>query len=139
MSEESIESQGMELRRGDGGETEVFTKIPKVRSISGPGGSAAIIDDTDLSSTAKEKRMGLPDEGQITLGIRYIPTNAQHAGLRADRKDRIRRNFELEFSDGTVWSFAALVPTFSISGAIDDLVDASVTLDISGSITETPA
>lgn len=74
MSSNALESQGMTIARGDGATpTEVFTTIPEVKSISGPDGSANEIDVTDLSSSAKEFRMGLQDEGNITLDMMFIP------------------------------------------------------------------
>ena len=59
MSSNALESQGMTIARGDGASPESFTTIPEVRAISGPDGSANQIDTTDLSSSAKEFRMGL--------------------------------------------------------------------------------
>lgn len=140
MSSNALESQGMVLKHGNGATpTEAFTAIPEIKTFSGPGGSATVIDVTDLSSAAKEKRMGLADEGQLQFTINYIPANAQHAGLRADRASRVLRNFQMEFTDTpkTVWNFAAYVTGFAVSGAVDGVVEANVTLEISGAITET--
>ncbi|MGE0294966.1 MAG: phage tail tube protein [Hyphomonadaceae bacterium] len=138
MSSNALESQGMTIARGDGGSPEAFTTIPEVRSISGPDGSANEIDVTDLSSSAKEFRMGLQDEGNITLDMMFIPGNTVHAGLRSDRANRTLRNFRLTFTDSpaTVWSFAAYVQGLSVSNEVDSTTNASVTLRISGSITE---
>jgi hypothetical protein len=138
MSSNALESQGMVLKRGDGGSPETFTAIPEITSISGPGGSAPIIDTTDLDSTAREKRLGLADEGQVSLDINYIPANAVHAGLRSDRANRSERNFQLIFTDSpaTTWSFAAFVPGFQINNEVDGVTKASVTLEVTGAITE---
>lgn len=138
MASQAIEAQGIVIARGDGATPEVFTTIPGVKSFSGPGGSASVIDVTDLQSTGKEKRMGLQDEGQITLDINYTPDNAVHQALRSDRAARTLRNFKLTFTDdgNTVWDFAAFVTGFTVQGGVDAVVGASVTLEISGSITE---
>ncbi len=138
MATNALETQGMVIKIGDGGGTEVFTAIPEIVSFSGPGGSANVIDATNLSSTAKEKRMGLADEGQLQFTIRYVPANAQHAQLRTDRAARTLRNFKLEFTDSpvTVWDFSAYVTSFTVSGGVDALVEAQVSLEISGSIVE---
>lgn len=138
MSANALEAQGLIFKRGDGAATELFTAIPEIKSFSGPGGSASVIDVSDLNSTGKEKRMGLKDEGQIQLTINYLPKNAQHAGLRSDRGARTLRNFKMEFTDNpkTIWSFAAYVTGFSVTGSVDGVVEAQVTLEISGSITE---
>jgi len=138
MSGNALVSQGMTIGIGDGASPEVYTTIADVISISGPGGSSAVIDTTDLSSTAKEKRMGLPDEGQVTLEINYIPANVQHALLRSTRAAQTLVNFRITFTDSpmTTWTFAANVLGFSISNAVDAVTTASVTLEVTGSITE---
>jgi hypothetical protein len=136
MSSNAIEAQGVILARGV---STVFTTIPEIKTFTGPGGSATVIDVTDLQSTAKEKRMGLKDEGQLQFTINYIPDNAVHIGLRADRDGRVLREFRMTFTDTspkTTWTFDAYVLGFSVSGAVDAVVEAQVTLEISGSITE---
>lgn len=138
MSSDALESQGMTIKRGDGASPEAFTVIPEVRSITGPDGSATEIDVTDLSSSAKEFRMGLQDNGSITLDMMYIPANTVHAGLRLDRENRTLRNFQLVFTDSppTTWDFAAYVQGFSVTNEVDSVTNASVTLRISGAIAE---
>lgn len=135
MSSNAIESQGVLIKRWNGSS---FDTIPEVKSFTGPGGSAAVIDVTDLQSTAKEKRMGLADEGQLSLTINYIPDNAVHQGLRADRAARTENDFQIIFTDGlsTNWDFSAFVTAFSVSGGVDGVIEATVTLEITGSITE---
>lgn len=140
MSSNAIDAQGIVIARGSGtGSPETFATIPEVKTFNGPGGSASVIDVTSLQSTAKEKRMGLQDEGQLTFTINYVPGDTVHAGLRADRANMTQRNFKITFTDdpATVWTFAAYVTGFAISGSVDGVVEASVTLEITGSITET--
>lgn len=138
MSANALESQGMLLKIGNGLSSETFTTIQEIKSFSGPGGSATVIDVSDLSSTSREKRMGLNDEGQLSFTINYIPGNTQHALLRTQRQSRELTSFQLVFTDTptTTWEFTAYVNGFSTSGAVDGVVEAQVTLEISGSITE---
>ena len=138
MSTSALESQGMLLQSGDGASPEVFTTIPEITDIGGPDGSATEIDTTDLSSTAKEFKIGLKDEGQVSITMTYIPANTVHSALRTDRNNRTLRNFKLKFTDSpnTVWSFSAYVLGFSVTNAVDGATQASVTLRISGAITE---
>jgi predicted secreted protein len=140
MSSNAIEAQGIVIQRGEGsGPT--YTTIPEVKSFTGPGGSASVIDVTDLSSAAKEKRMGLADEGQLQLTINYLPDNEVHQDLRADRAARTRTPFRIVFTDDNVtqWDFDAFVTGFSVSGAVDGVVEAQVTLEITGAISESEA
>lgn len=140
MSSNALEAQGMLIKIGNGLSPETFATIKEVKTFSGPGGSAAVIDVTDLSSTAREKRMGLKDEGQLNFTINYIPSDTQHALLRTQRSNRQLTSFQLVFTDAgnMTWDFEAYVSGFSVSGAVDGVVEAQVTLEISGSITETP-
>ncbi len=140
MSSSALEAQGMLLKIGSGSGTITYATIPEVKTFSGPGGSATVIDVSDLSSTAREKRMGLNDEGQLSFTINYLPTNTQHALLRTQRNSRALTPFQLVFTDtgAMTWAFSAYVNGFSVSGAVDGVVEAQVTLEISGSITETP-
>lgn len=138
MSTNALESQGMVLKIGDGADPEVFNPIPEIKEISGPSGSASIIDVSDLDSTAKEKRMGLMDEGQVSLTLNFIPTNTYHAQLRTDRAARTLRNFQLLFTDtpATTWSFAGYVTKLEVSNEVDGVTEGEVELEISGAITE---
>ena len=139
MSSNALEAQGMLIKIGNGASPQVFTTISEIKTFSGPTGSAAVIDVTDLSSTAKEKRMGLADEGQLSFTINYIPDNTQHTLLRTRRASRVETDFKMVFTDdspSTTWSFSAFVTGFAVSGAVDNVVEANVTLEITGSITQ---
>lgn len=138
MSSSALTSQGMTFGRGDAASPEVYTTIPEITTISGPGGSASEIDVTDLSSTAKEFRLGLQDEGSISFTINYIPGNTVHAGLRTDRAASTLRNFRIAFTDSpqTTWTFAGYVNGFTVDNGVDNVTTASVTIRISGVITE---
>jgi len=138
MSSSALTSQGMTIAIGNGASPEVFTTIAEVKSIDGPGGQTAEIDVTDLSSTAKEFVLGLQDEGDITLDMNYIPANTQHALLRTLRGTGAENNFRITFTDSpaTTWTFGARVKGFSISNAVDSVTGLSVTLRVTGSITE---
>lgn len=135
LSLNSIESQGVVLAYSTGGSPSSFAGIGNVTGFSGPGGSAAVIDVTNLDSVAHEKRMGLPDEGQFTIDINYDPDLASHVALRAARAARTRTEFRITLTDtapATTISFYGYVLGFQITGAVDDVVKASLTIEIDG-------
>lgn len=139
MSSQALEAQGTKLSIQSDTSPTVYNEISEIKTFTGPGGSAAVIDVTDLSSAAKEKRMGLPDEGQLTFTIHYIPTDTQHIALRAARASREETNFQLEFTDAspaTTWDFSGFVTNFSVSGSVDGVIEANVTIEITGAIQE---
>lgn len=135
MSSTAITAQGITIARMG---ASTYETIPNVVSFSGPGGSAQVIDVTNLSSTAKEKRMGLADEGSLTLTLHYDPDNTVHDGLRTDRANRTRAQFRITFTDPTptTWTFYGYVTGFSVQGGVDAVVEAQVTIEIDGAITE---
>ena len=107
--------------------------------FNGPSGSAAVIDITNLQSTAKEKLMGLPDEGQVSFDITYQATAASHIALRADRASRTKRKLAIGFTDtaSSIDQVDAYCTGFAITGGVDDVLKASVTLELTGPITST--
>ena len=139
MSSQALEAQGTILKIADTVSPYTFNTISEIKSFTGPGGSAAVIDVTDLSSTGKEKRMGIMDEGQLTFTLHYIPTDTQHIALRAARASRAETSFQLVFTDdspATSWEFNGFVTNFSVSGAVDGVIEANVTIEITGVIQE---
>ena len=138
MTTSAIKTQGTLVKRGDGGSPEVFTTIGEVRSFGGLGGGAsAEIDVTHFGSTAKEWLTGLKDEGEITIDCNFLPDDTQQQGLWSDRTNATLRNFTITLTDSpaTVFSFAAYVKSFEITGQYDDAVRATATLRISGPVT----
>ena len=135
MSSTAITAQGIAIARKG---IAAFETIPNVVSFQGPGGQATVIDVTNLTSTSKEKRVGLRDEGQLSLTLHYDPANTVHQGLIADRAARTRQQFQITFSDATptIWTFYGYVTQFNVQGGVDAVVQASVTIEIDGEITE---
>jgi len=114
-----------------------FTPIAEVRSFTGPGGTATVIDATTLSSTGKEKVLGLMDEGNISLEMNFAPADPGQVQLRSDRAAQTRRNYRITFSDAahTTATFLAFVSQYTVSGGVDALSTLAVTLEITNAIT----
>jgi hypothetical protein len=139
MSANALESQGTILYLGAGtGSPETFNEIQEVISITGPSGTANVIDVSDLRSTRREKRSGLADNGNLSFEIFYIPTDTQHAALRTLYGLRDGRNFQIQFTDSpaTVWQFEGYVTGFSANAAVDNVWRATITVEINGDIIE---
>ena len=99
---ESFNAQGSLLYIGTRAATPVWTLIGDVRSWTGPTGARTIIDATHLSSDAKEKRVGLADEGQVTFETAFAPGNAGHLALHAAKRDPLPNPFRLVLADAEV-------------------------------------
>jgi hypothetical protein len=138
MSSNALESQGMTLAIALAGSPS-FQVIPDLKDLQFRTGSAAVIDTTDLSSTAKEKRMGLADEGQCTFTLMIRPKESTHAELIAAKADRQARSFRVTLTDGpapTTYQFSGFVLSVPIGGTVDAVIESSVTIEITGAVVE---
>lgn len=137
MSENAIKAQGTLLKLGAGSPLS-YTAIAEINSFNGPGGSVSVIDVTDLSSTAKEKIAGMNDNGQLSFECNLIPSNTQQVALKTAKENGTTISIQIIFTDTeeTTWTFNAIVVGFSVSGAVDGVVKASISLEISGNIEE---
>lgn len=134
---DAVFGKGTLIQRGDGGSPEVFTTIPEVRSIEGPGGPADVLDVTTHSTAGffREKLSGLIDAGALAFQINYVPNNAQHngtTGLLADWKNRTARNYKLIFPNvgATTFLFRGQITNFSIGAPVDNVLVCDVTITI---------
>ena len=133
---EAVEAQGTILRVKNTATPAVFVMIGEIKNFSGPGGSASVIDVSTLQSQRREKRMGLPDEGQLTFSGNRVFTDAGQQVFRAARSARRKAEFELEYPDGTVDSFEGFALEFSTQGGVDGVIEFSATIEITGEVTE---
>lgn len=117
--------------------TNAYAKIGGVKSFSGlHGGSASVIDTTDLDSLAKEKLAGLPDEGSLTLGLDLIAGDAGQTAIDAARISGVATPFRITFNNGDQYSFSVLVLSNEVSGQVDQIIETSAKLEISGAVTK---
>lgn len=117
-----------------------YVAVNGVRTFSGPGGQANVIDATTLQSTGKEKLLGLKDEGQFSLASVYLATDPGQIRLQAVRASGLATGFRVTFSDAdeTVMEFDGFCQGFSISGGVDELTSADITIEITGAVVVNP-
>jgi len=116
--------------------------IGEITDFTGPGGQAAVIDITNIQSTAKEKLIGIRDEGQVSMSLNFDPTDGGQTGLRDDRDNRTRNKYAIRLTDVATGSsalpswcyFNGYCLTFSISGAVDNKITANTVLEIDGPV-----
>lgn len=128
---------GVTIKRGDGGGTEVFALFPQVTGFSGLGKTNPLLDVTTFDSAAKEFIAGLADGKQVTLDAIYLPGNAQQTGLIDDVDNGVNRNFEVEITDGTTTKTFSVTFTcldWELKPAYEDKNTISFVLKISGAI-----
>lgn len=142
----AFESQGTILywSTSTAASTNSSDAIGNIIDFNGPGGQANVIDITHLGSTAREKLIGLRDEGQVSMSMlmTYSSVDGQER-LRSDRATRTRRKCVIQFNDSTVELnkgkaiFDAAVLGYSVTGAVDDAVKANVVIEVLNAVTWT--
>ena len=135
----ALEAQGVKFfwSTSTAHSTSATAAIGEVTGFSGPGGNAAVIDVTYLLSTAKEKLIGLRDEGQLSLDLNFSATDSGQLALRTDRAARTKKSATIKFTDPatSVALFDAYCLGFSISGTLDDKITANAVIEITGPVT----
>lgn len=133
----AIETQGCVLYWSTTTSLSTAISIGEVVGFNGPTGSANVIDVSHLGSTAKEKMIGLRDEGQITLDCNLKPSDSGQVKLRECRAARTQGNWALKMTDTAITMMNAhgYVSGFAVTGAVDQVVKASITIEISGAVT----
>jgi len=137
MSQNAVLTQGTKLYYSTDGVA--FTAVPEIISISGPDATKSEIRASDLDSLAEEYLGGLADFGRMSVEIYYRATLAIHAALFADFKDPTSpvRFWRQDFVNGKKWSFNASIFAFPLNVQPNDTVKATLTLRLSGTVTET--
>jgi hypothetical protein len=139
MSDNALDAQGTKLSIVQAGSPVTLLAIPDIRDINFRTGSAAVNDTTDLDSTAREKRMGLPDEGQCTATIMIRPKNTAHAALIDARVARTKLQLEIEFTDespATRYRFFGYVLAVPMSANTDSILESNLVIEITGLVEE---
>ncbi|MGQ5580926.1 phage tail tube protein [Streptomyces sp. ECR3.8] len=125
---------GVQLKRGDGAEPEVFTKIADVTSLNPPNISRETLDVTSHDSVNgwMEFLGSLKDPGEVSADVNYQPD--KHDLLVSDFEDATPRNYQIVFpdADATTWEFPAILTAFEPETPYDDKATASLTWKVSG-------
>jgi hypothetical protein len=143
----AFESQGTEFYwcTSTAASTAAAGLVGEVVDFSGPGGQANVIDVTNLGSTAKEKLVGLRDEGQLSMSLNLSFTDVGQILIRSDRATRTKKKCVIKFNDNTTDAaktkaiFDGYCLGFSVSGAVDDAVKANAVIEITGAVTYSSA
>lgn len=136
----TLEAQGVTIGLDTATDSPLsYTTIGGLTDINGPDGSAPEYDITSLSSTAREYRMGLHDEGNITLSGFYNPDDTGQTAAQTARKARTLMAFQISESDSpaTTHTFEGYVTGFSIGRSRDQVATLDITIRITGDVTTT--
>lgn len=144
---EAVDAQGATLNvsEDDGAN---YVEIKEVNKFGAVGaGTASVKDVTHLKSKAKEKRLGLKDEGDIAISGNYIAKDPGQKILEKNSSKNKVLKMKIEFADkktdagsGTTMDFDFLVNPFAPDGAeVDGVLAFNATLVITGEVDKTEA
>ena len=134
-------SQTSAIKVFDGGSPGSFLTIGNATNIRDlRSGTAAEEDVSDLSSTAVEILLHLPDNGSFSFDLIFDPADAGQARLAVLQRTvpLPLAGFRIEFTPANyLYTFDAFVQTFPFTLQTAAAVRGSVTCRISGAIAET--
>jgi hypothetical protein len=137
MATKAKPSKGLTLKRGG-------VAIAEITTISGPNGTAPVIDATSHDSEAAEHVMGVPDSGEVSFDFNWVGSDAAQQALDDDRELGTLSTYVLTLNDHlttkSTRTFLATVTAFGLNpGGPNDKLSGSCTLKISGKATKTYA
>lgn len=134
----NLDTTGLTYTSGGTATPATYTAIGNIVNFSEfESGSAAEKEVTNLSSTAKEFRLGLVDNGSFSMSIHHNNADAGQAAAQARRIDGVAVNMKVILPSGTTptAAFSGLIKKFSKSGAVDDVVNGSIDVRVNGAVT----
>lgn len=112
-----------------------YSAIANVRDFSGLDGTASELDATNLSSAAKEIRLGIVDYGQFSINVDHDAADPGQAACLAAYTSGTSRQMKVVLPNNNTASFVGYVKKFTLTGAVDALVKRAIDIRISGPVT----
>jgi predicted secreted protein len=133
---------GTQVKRGDGGSPETFTKIAEVKSVKGPSQDVNVIDVSNFDSPNgyEEYAVGLKKGGVLQCSVNLIPQDSVYKLLLADFESRRIGNYQVILPDAssTTGSFLAFVAKLDRTLDVKQVMEVAIDLQITGAITWAP-
>jgi len=129
MASSATKGAGALLKKGS-------TTIAEVTNIDGPGLTRDTFVTTYHGGTWQEAVAGLPDGGEISIDLNWLPANTTQTVLHNDMT-ATAQTYNLLFTDAatTTWTFTALVTAFSPAAPVDGKLSATATFKLTDAIT----
>lgn len=138
----AINSQGSKISHASAASSPSnFQQIEEVTDITGPDGTAPLIDVSHLQSTRKEYLPGLADNGSITLSCNFTGGTQQMDMYRMFNTTADPEEFKLEIPATAAkttfhtFTFLGIVTKWSVSAKVDSKATLSITLQTTGGVT----
>jgi hypothetical protein len=129
-----IDSTGLAYTSGGTATPQTWTTVANVKTFTGPDGAATVIDVSNLLSAAKEKRMGLPDEGNFTIEVDMDTLDAGQSAMLTARSAQTQKQFKLTLPNANTATFSGYVTKIAASGGVDAVLKRSIEMAITGAV-----
>ncbi len=118
------DAQGTKLYVGDSGSPDASAQVSQVRRVSDPAFARPWKDRTDLDSTWREGKPGMPEIGEFSVELFWDgDAGQQHDTLRSAWINNTKKNFKILWPDGNQVVFDGYVVNLSGQEEVDgDLV-----------------
>lgn len=130
-----VDSSGLAYTSGGTATPQTWTTIANVKTFTGPDGAATVIDVSNLLSTAKEKRMGLPDEGNFSFEIDLDTLDVGQLAMMTARSAQTQKQFKLTLPNSSTATFSGYVTKIAPSGGVDAVLKRAVEIAITAAVT----
>lgn len=129
MASSATKGAGTLLQKGG-------TTIAEVTNIGGPGMTRDTYNTTYHGGTWQEYVAGLPDAGEITIDLNFLPANTNQSHLQADMT-ATAQTYQVLFSDAatTTWTVTGLVTNCTPAAPVDGKLGLTATLKLTGPVT----
>ncbi len=114
-----------------------FTEVGEVSDLGEFGREYAEVTFNPLGDRRTVKRKGSYNDGNISMSVARVPSDAGQTLLQAALDSDDSYYFEVVLQDGTTLYFAAQVMSYTTNvGGVDQITSASVTIGITNDIIE---
>lgn len=114
-----------------------FEDLGCVQSFNISGGGRTEIDTTCIGSTSKEFKLGLKDNGTVSVEILYNASSAGQALVDSSYDSNDAYYFEVVYTDTSTITktFQGFVMNQSLDNSVDEVVRQTIEIKITGEIT----
>lgn len=125
---------GTKFKRAASGSPSEYSSVGEVTSITAPGLSRDAVETTHMESTERWRTFisGLKDGGEVNIEINFDPSDSSTTDFLNDLNTDANVDYQIEWRDGTLWTFNALMTGMEPGVPIDDRITANCTFKVSG-------
>lgn len=130
-----IDTTGMTITAAGTATPVQWTQVNNWKTFNGFDGQATELDTTNLSSSAKEFKLGLVDYGQLQLEFDQDNSDTGQAAMLAAYAASAAKQFKITLPNNNTATFTGYVRKFASQGGVDQILKRSAEVRISGAVT----